>query len=61
MHDKLNTVLSRRKFQPFKDVLAEEAAEANAQQGSIHSSSIEIDKHQHEPVHAVVHVAKGRR
>ena len=61
MHAKLNTVLSRHKFQPFKDVMAEEAAESDAQQNVRHSSSIIIDKHAGEPIHVVAHVAKGRR
>ena len=61
MHAKLNTVLSRRKFQPFKDVLEEEAAEADAQQSARHSSGLVPDKQLHEPLHAAAHVAKGRR
>jgi hypothetical protein len=61
MHAKLNTVLSRRKFQPFKDVLAEEAAETQAQQSVRHASGLVADKHLHEPLHAVAHTAKGRR
>ena len=61
MHAKLNTVLSRRKFQPFKDVMIAEAAEANAQQSARHSSGLVGDKHLHEPLHAVAHIAKGRR
>jgi polysaccharide deacetylase family protein (PEP-CTERM system associated) len=61
MHAKLNTVLSRHKFQPFKDVLTQEAAEANAHQSSCHSSGIRIDKQLKESVHAVAQIAKGGR
>ena len=59
MHAKLNTVLSRHKFQPFKDVMAAEAQENE----SSHSSSSRTSIHQHvnEPIHAVAQVAKGRR
>jgi len=61
MHAKLNTVLSRRKFQPFKDVLAEEAAQADAQQRAGHLSSVGIDKQLSEPVHTIAHRAEGGR
>ena len=61
MHAKLNTVLSRHRFQPFRDVLTEEAAEANAHQSSCHSSGIRIDKQPKESVHAVAQIAKGGR
>ncbi len=50
MHTKLNTVLSRRKFQPFKDVLAEEAAGANVQLNSGQLSGVVIDEPLSEPV-----------
>jgi polysaccharide deacetylase family protein (PEP-CTERM system associated) len=61
MHAKLDTLLSRRKFQPFEDVLVQDAAEADAQQRARDSSSLGVDKHLHEPLHAVAHIAKGRR
>jgi polysaccharide deacetylase family protein (PEP-CTERM system associated) len=61
MHAKLDTLLSRRKFQPFEDVLVQDAAEADAQQRARDSSSLGVDKHSHEPLHAVAHIAKGRR
>jgi len=61
MHAKLNTVLSRHKFQPFRDVLTQEAAEANAHQSSCHSFGIRIDKQPKESVHAVAQIAKGER
>jgi polysaccharide deacetylase family protein (PEP-CTERM system associated) len=61
MHAKLNTILSRRKFQPFKDVLAEEAPEAGALQRSRHSPGVVVDNQLHEPLHAVAQIAKGRR
>jgi polysaccharide deacetylase family protein (PEP-CTERM system associated) len=50
MHTKLNTVLSRRKFQPFNDVLAEEAAAANVQLNSGQLSGVVIDEPLSEPV-----------
>ena len=50
MHTKLNTVLSRRKFQPFNDVLAEEAAGANVQLNSGQLSGVVIDEPLSEPV-----------
>jgi polysaccharide deacetylase family protein (PEP-CTERM system associated) len=61
MHAKLNTVLSRRKFQPFKSVMTAEAAGVDAHDDLRHSSGIVIDEHLNEPVHAVAHVAKGSR
>jgi polysaccharide deacetylase family protein (PEP-CTERM system associated) len=61
MHAKLDTVLSRRKFQPFKDVLAEEGAEADAQQRARYSSGAAIDEQLSEPVHTIVHHAEGGR
>jgi polysaccharide deacetylase family protein (PEP-CTERM system associated) len=61
MHAKLDTVLSRRKFQPFKDVLADEAAEADAQQRARHSSGATIDEHLSEPVHTMAQRAEGGR
>src|SRR5207302_9912474 len=60
MHTKLDTVLSRRKFQPFKDVLAEEAATTIAQLNSGHSPGIGTDEHLNEPVHTIAHAAEGR-
>jgi len=62
MHGKLKTVLSRRKFQTFKDVLVEEAAEPDAQQqNSRHSSGLAAGKHLHGPLPAAVQIAKGGR
>jgi polysaccharide deacetylase family protein (PEP-CTERM system associated) len=61
MHAKLNTILSRQRFQPFKDVMAAEAAAANAERSLSHSSGIVIDKHLNESVHAVAQIAKGGR
>ena len=61
MHGKLNTLLSRRKFQTFEDVLVQDAAEADPQQRARDSSSLVVDKHLHDPLHAVAHIAKGRR
>jgi len=61
MHAKLNTVLSRHKFQPFKNVMAAEAPGANAEQSLSHSSGTVIDKHLNEPIHAVAQIAKGGR
>lgn len=61
MHAKLDALLSWRKFQPFEDVLVQDAAEADAQQRAPDSSSLGVDKHLHEPLHAVAHIAKGRR
>jgi polysaccharide deacetylase family protein (PEP-CTERM system associated) len=61
MHTKLDTVLSRRKFQPFKDVLAEEAAATIAQLHSGHSSGVVIDEQLSEPVHTIAHHAEGGR
>ncbi len=61
MHAKLNTVLRRHKFQSFKDVMAAEAAGANAEQSLSRSSGVVIDKHLNEPIHAVAQIAKGRR
>jgi polysaccharide deacetylase family protein (PEP-CTERM system associated) len=58
MHAKLNTVLSRHKFQPFKDVIAAEAME---KQHGRHSSGILIDEHLNEPVYEVTQIAKGTR
>jgi hypothetical protein len=61
MHAKLNTVLSRHKFQPFKDVMVSESAEAIAQLNSAHSSGMVIDGHLNEPVHTIAHGAEGGR
>jgi polysaccharide deacetylase family protein (PEP-CTERM system associated) len=61
MHPKLNTVLSRRKFQPFKDVLAEEAAETIARLNSDNSSGVVIHKQLSEPVHTIPQSAEGGR
>jgi polysaccharide deacetylase family protein (PEP-CTERM system associated) len=61
MHAKLNTVLQRRKFQPFKDVMAAEAAGDNAEQSLLNSAGMVIDKHVNEPIQAMVQSAKGRR
>jgi hypothetical protein len=58
MHAKLNTVLQRRKFQPFKDVMA---AEANAEQSLLNSAGMVIDKQVNEPIQAMAQIAKGRR
>jgi polysaccharide deacetylase family protein (PEP-CTERM system associated) len=61
MHAKLNTVLSRHKFQPFKDVMAAEAAGTMAELNSNYSSGIAIDAHRNEPVHTTAHAAEGGR
>jgi len=61
MHSKLNSVLSRHKFQPFKDVLAKEAAATIAQLRSGHSSGVAIDEQLSEPVHTIAHHAEGGR
>ncbi|MGZ4878006.1 MAG: XrtA system polysaccharide deacetylase [Candidatus Angelobacter sp.] len=60
MHAKMDSVLARHKFQPFKDVLAAEAAEAMEQQVSPHTSGIVLDEHLNEPVQAVAQTSKGR-
>ncbi|MGZ4897247.1 MAG: DUF3473 domain-containing protein, partial [Candidatus Angelobacter sp.] len=60
MHAKLDSVLAGHKFQPFKDVLAAEAAEAMEQQVSPHTSGIVLDEHLNEPVQAVAQTSKGR-
>jgi hypothetical protein len=58
MHAKLDAVLSRHKFQPFKDVMAAEVRENE----DLHPSPITtIHTHVNEPVHAVAQIAKGRR
>ncbi len=59
MHAKLNTVLSRHKFQPFKDVMAAEAAGTIAELNSRYSSS--IDEQVNEPIHTIAHGAEGGR
>jgi len=61
MHTKLDTVLSRRKFQPFKDVLAQEAAKTMAQLNSGHSSDVVIDEQLSEPVPTIAHHAESGR
>ena len=61
MHTKLDIVLSRHKFQPFKDVLAEEAAGTIAQLHSGHASDVVIDEHISEPIHTIAHRAEGGR
>ncbi|HEY4675815.1 MAG TPA: DUF3473 domain-containing protein, partial [Candidatus Angelobacter sp.] len=58
MHAKLNTVLIRHKFQPFKDVMAAEAVE---KQRGRHSGGVSIDKELNEPIDAVVEIANGGR
>ncbi|MGZ4870558.1 MAG: XrtA system polysaccharide deacetylase [Candidatus Angelobacter sp.] len=60
MHAKLDSVLAGHKFQPFKDVLAAEAAEAMERQVSPHTSGIVLDEHLNEPVQAVAQIGKGR-
>jgi hypothetical protein len=59
MHAKLNTVLSRHKFQPFKDVMAAEAIGTIAELNSRCCSS--IDGHLNEPVHTTARGAEGGR
>ncbi|HSK45640.1 MAG TPA: XrtA system polysaccharide deacetylase [Candidatus Binatia bacterium] len=61
MHAKLNTVLSRRKFQAFQHLMAAEEAGGNRQASLLDSSRIVIDKNLSEPIHAMAHVAKGKR
>lgn len=61
MHAKLDMVLGRHKFQPFKNVMAAEADGSSAAQTSLPPSGILIDKHPKEPVHAMANIAKGRQ
>lgn len=61
MQTKLDIVLSRHKFEPFKDVMAAEAAGANVQLNSGHLSGIVIDEQLSEPVHTIARNAEGGR
>lgn len=63
MQGKLDSVLRRHNFQPFKDVLAAEAVEAastNEQQSSRHAAGTAVSEQLAEPVHAAAQAGKSR-
>src|SRR5215472_9409578 len=58
MRARLHTILSRHKFQPFKDVMA---LEAQGSETSHCSCTTAIHTNVNEPIHAVAQTAKSRR